>query len=113
MRTLVHLGGVIVLAMAGWSSVGALASSVTNHDDETRQVTIIEDGQQSQVSLKAGERIEGVCLRGCILRLDGVEDGQYILVDGTEIVSIDDAVLFYDGAEVRPEENGENSAPNK
>lgn len=101
------------MAMAGWSGAGAMASSITNHDEEIRQVTIIEDGRQNQIPLMPGERVEGVCLQGCILRLDGVEDGQYILVEGTEIVSIEDAVLFYDGAEERREESGENPSPNK
>lgn len=101
------------MTMAGWSSVGALASSVTNNDDQDRQITIIEDSQQNQISLKPGERIDGVCLKGCILRLEGVEDGQYVLVEGTEIVSIEDSVLFYDGAEKRREEDGESDPPTK
>jgi len=113
MKALALFGLVVALATAGWSGAGALASSITNQDDEVRQVTIIEDGRQNQIPLKPGERVDGVCLRGCILRLDGAEDGQYILVEGTEIVSIEDAVLFYDGAEERREENGENPTPNK
>lgn len=99
--------------MACWTSAGALASSVTNNDGETRQFTLIEDGKQNQISLKPGERIDGVCLKGCILRLDGVEDGQYVLVDGTEIVSIEDQVLYYDGAEKPRDEGVENQAPGK
>ncbi|CFX02862.1 exported protein of unknown function [Candidatus Filomicrobium marinum] len=108
-----RFAGAIALMMAGLPSVGALASSVTNNDAEDRQITIIEDNQQNQISLKPGERIDGVCLKGCILRLEGVEDGQYILVEGTEIVSIEDSVLFYDGAEKRRNEDGESEPPTK
>lgn len=111
---LVSLGSAVAIAAAAWFSSGALASSVTNHDTEVRQFTIIEGGQQNQFSIKPGERIDKVCQRGCILRLDGIEDGQYVLSEGTEIVSIEDKVLYYDGAEKRLDEEGvENQAPGK
>lgn len=113
MRKLVCLGAAVAMVMASWASAGALAASVTNNEAEARQFTLIEDGQQNQMTLKPGERIDNVCLRGCILRLDGVEDGQYVLVDGTEIVSIEEGVLYYDGAEKRPDEGVNNLSPNK
>lgn len=112
MRSVARLG-CIAIAIVCWTGAGGEASSVTNNDGEARQFTIIEDGQQNQVSLKPGERIDDVCLKGCILRLENVEDGDYILVDGTEIVSIENQVLYYDGAEKPRDEDVESQAPGK
>lgn len=76
----------------------ASAAEIENKDGSTYTVTIEEKGQRSTHKIAVGARIEGVCLDGCIVILDGVSDGAYRLPEGNEIVSIEEGVLFYDGA---------------
>ena len=49
--------------------------------------------------------LDGVCLKGCVIRLSDSENDEYEL-EGSEVVSIEDGYLYYDGpdggAEVVP-----------
>lgn len=74
----------------------AQAASVTNRDDVDRKVTIIEGGTQQDHVLKKDEDIEGVCLRGCSIRIDGDDVNPYVL-EGTEITTIDGGDLYAEG----------------
>ena len=90
-------------SMAAWylSSV-ALAVSITNRDDRDQKVTIIEGAVTKDQVLKPEGTIEGVCLKGCVVRLNDSEDDEYEL-EGNEVVSIEDGYLYYDGPDAGAE----------
>lgn len=73
-----------------------LAVSVTNRDDRSHRVTIIEGERKTEQALAPDGVLEGVCPDGCVLRLNDSEDDEYQL-EGNEIVSIEDGFLYYDG----------------
>lgn len=73
----------------------ASAVTVTNRDSKDIKVTIIEgEARQDQV-LAAGKVIEGVCQKGCIVRLNDSENDEYEL-EGSEAVSVEEGFLYYD-----------------
>ncbi|OYW53504.1 MAG: hypothetical protein B7Z29_15650 [Hyphomicrobium sp. 12-62-95] len=74
----------------------AQAASVTNRDDVDRKVTIIESGTQKDHVLKKGEVLEGVCQRGCSIRIDGDDVNPYVL-EGTEVTAIEGGDLYAEG----------------
>lgn len=103
-RPLSHLVEVIAVgSMAAWylSSV-AFAVSITNRDDHDQKVTIIEGAVNKDQVLKPEGSIEGVCLKGCVVRLNDSEDDEYEL-EGNEVVSIEDGYLYYDGPDAGAE----------
>ncbi len=73
-----------------------LAASVTNRDHKVYMVTIIEGEAKQDHVLKPSLVLEGVCQKGCVIRFTDSENDEYKL-DGSELVSIEDGVLYYDG----------------
>ena len=87
----------IGLAIAG-ATFPAFAASITNRDDKDRELTVIEgDGRQPHL-LKPAGILDGVCLRGCIIRIGNSANDEYEL-EGSEIVSIEGGYLYYDGSD--------------
>lgn len=80
------------LAQAGAAS----ALSVINRDDHDHKVTIVEGQKATDHVLKPDARIDSVCLKGCIVRLNDSEEEEYEL-EGNEVVFIEDGNLYYDG----------------
>lgn len=74
----------------------ASAVSLTNRDDRPYKVAITEGEARTEQALAPGGVLDGVCLAGCVLRLDNSSNDEYEL-EGPEIVSIEDGYLFYDG----------------
>ncbi|HMN36512.1 MAG TPA: hypothetical protein PKD49_02205 [Hyphomicrobium sp.] len=73
----------------------AQAVSITNRDDGQIKITIIEgDARQDQV-IQPGKVIEGVCQKGCIIRLNDSDNDEYEL-EGSEAVSVEEGFLYYD-----------------
>lgn len=95
-----------MLAMTG-APVGAI--SITNRDDKDHKVTVIEGETKTDHALKSTAVIENICLKGCIVRLNDSENDEYEL-EGTEVVSIEDGYLYYDGPDA-PAENTPTPAP--
>ena len=73
----------------------AEAVTVTNRDDRDIKVTIIEGDTRQDKVLGAGKVIEGVCQKGCIIRLNDSENDEYEL-EGSEGVSVEEGFLYYD-----------------
>ena len=74
----------------------ASAVTVANRGDKDVKLTVIEgDAKQDQV-LAAGKVLEGVCQKGCIIRLNDSDNDEYEL-EGSESVSVDEGFLYYDG----------------
>lgn len=74
----------------------AFASSITNRDDKDYKVTIIEGATTKDHILEPSGALKEVCERGCVVRLNDNTDEEYEL-KGSEIVSIEDGYLYYDG----------------
>jgi hypothetical protein len=73
-----------------------LAASVNNRDDRDYKVTIIEGEAKQDHILKPSLVLEGVCQKGCVIRFNDSKNDEYKL-DGSELVSIEDGDLYYDG----------------
>lgn len=74
----------------------AQAVTVTNRDGKEVKLTVIEgEGRQDNV-LAAGKVLDGVCQKGCIIRLNDSEKDEYELT-GSETVSVEEGFLYYDG----------------
>ena len=78
------------------SSPAAYASTLTNRDDKDYKVAVIEGKSTEAHVLKPSAALEGICARGCVVRLNDSETNEYEL-EGSEVVSIEDGYLYYDG----------------
>lgn len=95
------------------SSTGANAAvSITNRDDKEHKLTVIEDDGKTKTDhkLKGGGLLEGLCKSGCVVRLNDSEEDEYEL-EGTEVVSIEEGFLYYDGPDAPAEAPGATPAP--
>jgi hypothetical protein len=98
-----HLGVAALVVVTGADA--AMAVSVANRDDKDHTLTVIEGDAKATHILKPAGVLDGVCLKGCIIRLGDSENDEYEL-EGSEVVSIEDGYLYYDGPET-----GQGSAP--
>jgi translation initiation factor 1 (eIF-1/SUI1) len=99
-----RLASCLVGSFALLVSVGAVeAITVTNRDDKDHKVTIIEGEAKKDHTLKAAAVLENLCMKGCVVRLNDSENDEYEL-EGTEVVSIEDGYLYYDGPETPTEQ---------
>lgn len=80
------------------SATSAAAITVTNRDDKDHKLTVIEGEAKVDHTLKATGVLENICMKGCVVRLNDSENDEYEL-EGTEVVSIEDGYLYYDGPE--------------
>jgi len=73
----------------------ASAVTVTNRDDKEVKLTIIEGDARQDQALPPGKVIDGVCQKGCIVRLNDSDNDEYEL-QGSEAVSVEEGFLYYD-----------------
>jgi hypothetical protein len=78
------------------STTAAHAVSITNRDDHDYKVTIIEGETTADRMLGSSHALNGICMKGCTIRLNDREDGEYQL-EANDVVSIEDGILYYDG----------------
>jgi hypothetical protein len=74
----------------------AQAATIANRDDKDVKVTVIEGPTREDRIIPPGKAIEGICQKGCIIRLNDNENDEYEL-EGPEHVSVEDGFLYYDG----------------
>ena len=79
-------------------SVSAEAITVSNRDDKEHKLTVIEGDVKKDLTLAPASVQENICMKGCVVRLNDSENDEYEL-EGTEVVSIEDGYLYYDGPE--------------
>lgn len=90
-QTVFAAGMIAALLMTSAAS----AVTVTNRDVKEIKLRIIEgDARQEQV-LPPGKVLEGVCQKGCIIRLNDSDNDEYEL-EGSETVSVEEGFLYYD-----------------
>ena len=97
-----RLGFGLVLFVTVAGSVSAFAASVTNKDDKEHKLTILEGDAKQELQLKPNGVLEGVCLKGCTIRLGSSEDDEYVL-EGPEVISIEDSKLYDDAPDAKSE----------
>lgn len=85
----------LAVAFVLWAAP-AFAASVTNRDDKDVKITIVIDGKDEDRVLKPAEAVDGVCPKGCVIRLNDSKNDEYVL-QGPEVVSVEAGYLYYDG----------------
>jgi hypothetical protein len=79
-------------------TVAAMASvTLVNRDEKDHKLTILEDGgaKTTEQVLKPSQVLEGICEKGCVIRLNDSEEDEYEL-DPNDKVSIEEGYLYYD-----------------
>lgn len=92
----------MVSAAALLSAEAAVAVSLTNRDDRDYRIAIIEGEKRQDHVLVPSAVLEGICQKGCVVRLNDNESDEYEL-EGNEIVSIEQGYLYYDGPDASSE----------
>ena len=88
------------------------AASLTNLDQAAYKIEVRVGSQSSEHELAPGRTMSGFCELGCVIRLNGSPDKDYIL-EGTERVSIEGGLVYYDSEEVQPKEQAPDTAKEK
>lgn len=106
--TLASLLAVCVLVSAGQP---ALAVTLTNRDAKPHLIEVQFKSSRRAHELAPGKSLSGFCPEGCIVRLNESAEHDFEL-EGTERVSIEGGLIYYDGEEVTPQEktNDERTA---
>ncbi len=73
----------------------ASAASVANLDPEPRTVTVEEGESKQDHVVEPGAVLDGVCLKGCFVRL-GPNGGDPYVLEGSEVTSIENGQLWND-----------------
>jgi hypothetical protein len=88
------VAAIAIVALLWVPSAGA--SSITNRDDKDYKVTVIMGEATKDHVLVPSAALEGICQKGCVIRLNDSNDDEYEL-KGSDVVSIEDGYLYYDG----------------
>lgn len=72
----------------------AHAVTVKNLDGADHTFTVVEGASSQDLSLKPGATVDGICLKGCLIKLSGDQDTYEL--EGGEVTSIEDGVLWGD-----------------
>lgn len=90
----------VVLSMIPLSLTSpASAVNVTNLDDEPRTVSVDEGESKQDHILKSGAVLDGICLKGCLIRIIPNGGDPYVL-EGSEVTSIENGQLWSDDKDV-------------
>lgn len=98
---MIRCGGAVSLLSLLIVATPAYAVSITNRDDKAHKVTVISGTTEQSHTVAPLAVLEGVCVSACVIRLNDSADDEYEL-EGTEVVSIEDGFLYYDGADAAP-----------
>ena len=73
----------------------AEAATISNRSADEIKLTIAEGSTRQDKVLSAGKVIDGVCQKGCIIRLNDNANDEYEL-EGSERLSVEGGFLYYD-----------------
>ena len=76
----------------------ASAATITNRSDKEVKLTITEGSSRQDEVLPPGKVSDGVCQKGCIIRLNDNAKDEFEL-EGSESVSVEGGFLYYDSPE--------------
>jgi hypothetical protein len=107
-RPLAALTFAALLALQAFSASAAV--TLVNRDDKDHKLTVIEDGGAKSTDhvLKPSQMLEGICEKGCVIRINDSDEEEYELEAGDK-VSIEEGFLYYD--EPAPAQQGAGAAP--
>ena len=88
------------------SSIAADAATITNRDEQDQKITIVEGETPTEHTIRPGQVLDNVCMKGCIVRLSESDEDEYE-VTGDDVVSIEEGFLYYD----EPEATQNGAAP--
>ncbi len=91
------------LAAASAAPQAANAVTLTNQDSKPYKIEVKAKSARQEHELAPGKSLTDFCKDGCIIRLNGSADADYQL-EGTERVSIEGGLVYYDGEEVKPKD---------
>lgn len=83
---------ILVLFPLALGPSAAFAITLTNRDTADQKLIVIEGDKQSELVIKAGEKLE-LCQKSCVIRLPDGEDYEF---EGGELVSLEEGLLFLD-----------------
>jgi hypothetical protein len=98
---LVEAGALVVLIGAALGTTGSEAASLSNRDDRDHKISIVEGDATVDQVLKPQQALEGICAKGCVIRLNDNEDEEY-QIEAADVVSIEDGYLYYDTPDAAP-----------
>ena len=112
----------LALALVLPPTVGEAAVTIVNRDDKDHKLTVIEESgtKTTEHVLKPTQVLEGICDKGCIIRINDNEEDEYELEAGDK-VSIEEGYLYYDEPDAAqqgssgnaPQPPGASEAPKK
>lgn len=77
------------------STSAAQTASITNRDGKDHTVTVIEGSAQKDHILKPNAVLDGICQKGCLIRLGASREDPFEL-EGSDKTSIEDGQLYDD-----------------
>jgi hypothetical protein len=86
---------ICILALT--ASVGSAAVTIVNRDARDHKLSVVEDNgaKSTEHVLQPSQVLEGVCEKGCVIRLNDSEEDEYELEAGDK-VSIEEGYLYYE-----------------
>ena len=90
----------------------ASAATITNRSDKEVKLTITEGSSRQDEVLPTGKVIDGVCRKGCIIRLNDNSKDEYEL-QGSESVSVEGGFLYYDSSKIEVAPTGGSDSGNE
>ena len=96
-RTLMLMAALIAPPLV----TSAPAATITNVDTTSHAIKIAGDDPDNKRTLGPGRQLEDICPDGCILRMNGSKDHDYI-IEGHELLSVEGGTLYYDGVIQKP-----------
>lgn len=94
MKSLQALAANMVAVLLMTSAASAV--SVTNREDREVKLLIVEGANRSEHVVRPAAVLDGVCKKGCIIRLNDSMKDEYEL-EGFEATSLEDGVLYFEG----------------
>jgi len=97
-RAIRPLAALTLAALMAVSAVSVSAAvTLVNRDERDHKLTVIEESGAKSTDhvLKPNQMLEGICEKGCIVRINDSEEEEYELEAGDK-VSIEEGFLYYD-----------------
>jgi hypothetical protein len=92
------LAALTFAALLAFPALSASAAvTLVNRDDKDHKLTVIEEGGAKSTDhiLKPSQMLEGICEKGCVIRINDSDEEEYELEAGDK-VSIEEGFLYYD-----------------
>jgi len=102
----------LLLALSLGAGAADAAVTLVNRDDKDHKLTVIEDSgaKNTEHVLKPSQVLEGICEKGCVVRINDSDEDEYELEPGDK-VSIEEGYLYYDEPEAAQQGAGGAAPP--